>query len=100
MRKIKRCELQFPVSQETLGRFQITLAQSQDKIKSLYAVVYVSEKPNIEDRALIDKTKKMLLEVLSNPKAIVRTEQVEELTTDASFHSVATIDEKVYDEVE
>jgi len=80
-----------------LARFQIGIEQSPDKLSMAYTVVYVSDKSNIEDKALIEKTKRMIMEVLSNPKATVRTEEVEEARTDSSYNSVISISEKVYE---
>jgi hypothetical protein len=97
MKKTKSCELQYEVSQETLARFQLGLAQSQDKTKNLYVVRYVSEQPNIDDKKLIEKTKKFMLDVLSNPKAIVRSEEVEQITTDSSLDSTLKVHEQVYE---
>lgn len=97
MKKTKRCILKFPVTQETLARFQIGFEQNPDKSSMMYTVVYVSDKSNIEDKALIEKTKRMVMEVLSNPKAIVRTEEVEESRTDSSYNSVVSISEKVFE---
>ena len=98
MKKIKTCELQYDVSQETLARFQINFVQTPDKRRSLYSVVYISEKAEVEDKALIERTKKMLMTVLSNPKAVVRTEQLEETSTDSSFDSTRKIHEQSYEE--